>query len=76
MTIRDRYLDALALMQAHASDDREGLETILANADSSTLLASISDLALLTGSRAMGTPGDPSSYLAHMRAEIMGLRDE
>lgn len=76
MTIRDRYLDALALMQAHASDDGEGLEAIIANTDSSTLLACISDLALLTGSRVTGTPGDPSAYLAQMRAEIMGLRDE
>lgn len=76
MTIRDRYLDALALMQAHAADDREGLETIVAHADTSSLLACISDLALLTGSRATGTPGDPRHYLEQMRAEVMRLDDD
>lgn len=70
MSLRDNYLDALALVQAQANDDDKAIEAIVHNADPVGLIAALVDIILGTGSTASGTPGDPSAYLVQLREQI------
>ncbi|RBP64146.1 hypothetical protein DFO66_10718 [Brevibacterium sanguinis] len=70
MTLRDNYLDALALVQAQANDDHKAIEAIVHNADPVGLIAALVDIILGTGSSATGTPGDPTRFLVQLREQI------
>lgn len=71
MTQRDNYLDAVALLEAVDNDDTQALATIDTHADHTGIIASLCDIALGTGSTWTGTPGDASTYLARLRAQVM-----
>lgn len=76
MSQRDNYLDAWALMKAHANDDGQGIEAVVHHANPSGLIAALCDIALGTGSTAAGTPGDPTSYLNQLREQIVEMTSD
>ena len=73
MTQRDNYLDAWALMKAHAEDDGQALEAIVHNADPTGLIAALCDIALGTGVTATGSQ---ASYLEQLRQNIVEVTDD
>lgn len=73
MTQRDNYLDAWALMKAHADDDGQALEAIVHNAEPMGLIAALCDIALGTGVTAAGSQ---ASYLEQLRQNIIEATNE
>ncbi|AZL10553.1 hypothetical protein [Brevibacterium aurantiacum] len=73
MTQRDNYLDAWALMKAHADDDHQAIEAVIHHADPSGLIAALCDIALGTGVTAAGSQ---ASYLEQLRQNIVEVTDE
>lgn len=76
MTSHDHYLDVLAWLQCRANHDDEGSVRILTTTNIEGFTLALTDVALSSGSSATGTPGDPTRFLALLRAQIETMPKE